>query len=675
MDENKATHPPKESFEVDDISIDEDDVAVIVDDDHTAATDGTAFVVDDLEDHPIHDQLPSVEEAKASLPHQVISTKRRNVLCYFVAGITTLILVITMIAVAVDKNDSNNKNTPTSTELTGRFEQVAQYLVDNGIATLPSMKEQKSPQRLAALFVADADLYQADMDNPTTELRFIERYVLALIYFEMNGPDWYNNYKFLSARDYCDWSETITTPSGRTFIKGVECDQDRKHVIGLDLSDNNLVGYHINDEIQFFTKLEKLHWHKNKLGGALPYTMKSLKNLKSVGLMDAALVGTVPDWIGDLTQLTSLGLSGNDFHGSIPTSMTKLTDLRILGLDGLGLSGNIEHLQTLKKLEALYLQDNSLTGNLDGDWWPVIRELDVSNNLLDGTLPSTLFHHQHLTILDVHHNMFYGDFPEDIVSNDQLELLCMEHNDLSGSISDRIGFLKNLKHLDISMNGFTGTLPDTIQELTDLRHLTTSGNKFAEQPLMDLSMLSQLQDVSMKGNNLIGTLPESLGMLTNLQLMDFDGNHFSGSIPTWFGLLARLDHLLLNRNELSGSIPHQLSNLHGLRVLLLDGNNLTGNANTICDARSPSLAHFIADCYPGRDGSPPEVECRCCTMCCSDDDPECNNKAWTSNYDPKYQYGYIRQEYGYSLDQAPEEWSKVARESGIGSSPPPSSSP
>jgi Leucine-rich repeat (LRR) protein len=643
MSINKA-YPPKESFEVDDISIDEDDVAIII-------PDGDVFAVaDDLEDQTIHDQLPSVEEAKANLPHSPLDGNKKRKLCFIATGITALILLITIIAVAAGKNNHKAH----STEIKGRFEEVANFLVSNGISTLPAMKEHSSPQRLAAAFVADADLYQADMSRANL-LRFVERYLLVVIFYETSGPQWTNKYKFLSARDHCEWSENVTRPAG-TFIKGVECDANGR-VIGLDLSNNNLVGYHINEEIQFFNNLEKLHLYKNKLGGALPNTMKSLKNLKSLGLMDSGLRGTIPDWIGDLTQLTTLALSENEFHGSIPSSVAKMTDLRILGLDGLGLSGNIDHIKGLQKLEALYLGDNSLTGNLSGDMWPVIRELDVSNNLLDGSIPSMIFHHKHLTVLDIHQNMFYGNFPDDIVSNEKLEYVSMQHNALLGSVSDRIGFLTNLKHFDISMNGLTGTLPDTIQELTSLRYLTTSGNNFTEQPLMDLSMLSDLQDLAMKGNNLIGNIPESLAMLSNLQLMDLDGNHLSGSIPTWFGLMGRLNLLLLNRNELTGTIPKELSNLHGLKILLLDGNNITGSANDICEAPI-ALVHFVADCYPGRDGSRPEVECRCC----SDDDPECNNQAWTSNYDPKYQYGYIRQEYEYSLDQAPEDWSKIAKE-------------
>lgn len=646
-------YPPAKSFECDASSLDEEDVAIVI-------TSDVTVTFEDLEDQPIHDQLPSVEEAKATLSHLPSNHGKKRRLCYIGAGIAVLITLITIIAVAVSNNKSN-KNT--SIELTGRYQEVVKFLYGNGISNLPSFGERESPQHLAALFVADADLFNAEMSDANLH-RFVERYVLAVIYFETKGPEWTNNYKFLSAHDHCDWREEVTRPAG-TFVKGVECNSDGR-VIGLDLSHNNLRGYHIPEEIKWFEQLEKLHLYKNKLGGALPYKMRELKNLKSLGLMDAGLQGSIPDWFGELTQLTTLALSQNNLHGTIPDAITNLSNLRILGLDSTGLTGSINHVKGLKKLEALYLDDNKLTGNLEGDsLWPSLRELDVSDNLLDGTIPSTLFHSTDLTVVDIHQNMFFGNFPEQITSNEKLEFVSMSHNSLAGTVSDRIGFLKNLKLFDISMNILTGTLPDTIQELTNLRYLTTSGNRFSNQSMIDLSMLTELRDVSMKGNNLIGALPESLAELSNLQMLDLDGNSLTGTIPTWFGLMHSLEHLLLNRNELTGTLPEQLGNLKGLKVFLVDGNNFSGSAKAICDAPI-SLVQFVADCYPGHDGSKPEVECRCCTLCCNDDDPECNNVAWTSNYDPKYQYGYIRQEYGYSLDQAPPEWSKDIKEKAQG---------
>jgi hypothetical protein len=196
-----------------------------------------------------------------------------------------------------------------------------------------------------------------------------------------------------------------------------------------------------------------------------------------------------------------------------------------------------------------------------------------------------------------------------------------------------------------------------------LRSLTTSGNKFDSQPLMDLSHLSSLQDLSMKNNNITGRIPDWIGGLSGLQLLDLDANQLSGSIPSWIGLLTGLNHLLLNRNQLTGAIPTQLATMRDLDVLLLDSNSLTGSAKFLCDRAAeedfkvPSF--FIADCYPGQDGTAPEIDCRCCTTCCNDGDPTCNDKAWTSNVDSIWEYGFVRPNYKFDLSNAPAVYSKM----------------
>jgi hypothetical protein len=170
---------------------------------------------------------------------------------------------------------------------------------------------------------------------------------------------------------------------------------------------------------------------------------------------------------------------------------------------------------------------------------------------------------------------------------------------------------------------------------------------------MDLSKLTNLRELSMKDNNIIGSIPNWIGDLSSLQLLDLDANGLTGAIPSTIGNLKSMTHLLLNRNELTGTIPSEVQSMTKLNVILLDSNEITGNANAICDSPVIKPAAFVADCYPGQNGQSPEVECRCCTQCCSDDDPDCNNKTWTRNYDSSYKYGLMRQHYKFDLANAP----------------------
>jgi len=429
----------------------------------------------------------------------------------------------------------------------------------------------------------------------------------------------------------------------------------------MDLSNNNVDSDSIPYEVSFLTRLEKLHLFGNPLRGAFPNIYK-MSNLKSIGLMDTEIGGTIPNDIGYMSKLTTLAIGRTKMGPQIPRTISNLSNLRILGLDGLGLTGGIQYLLNLKKLEALYLEDNNLSGDFSAQNWSNMKELDVSNNMLTGSIPDSMVQNTNLQVLDLHANDFFGYFPTEIFTNDSLEYFSIHKNRFVGTLSDRIGFLKNLKHLDVSSNLLTGTLPDTIGLLTHLVSLNTSGNSFTRRPFGDfLSPLQSLQEISMKGNMLTGTIPEYIANLHYLKLLDLDGNELKGTISTYIGILKNLQALMLNRNYLSGTIPTELNKLERLSILLLDGNNLKGKTNEICHNPKPQLKHFVTDCYPSsmnEDG--PEVECRCCTLCCNDENIHCNNKDWSSSYDPKSHYGFIRPSFDFSVGEAPEGWQKKA---------------
>lgn len=76
-------------------------------------------------------------------------------------------------------------------------------------------------------------------------------------------------------------------------------------------------------------------------------------------------------------------------------------------------------------------------------------------------------------------------------------------------------------------------------------------------------------------------------------------------------------------------------------MVLLDANNFTGDGNPVCAQRE--LAFFVTDCAGGN----PEVDCECCNLCCSDDNPSCNDLDWTVNLDPIWEYGFNRHVYRF----------------------------
>jgi len=338
----------------------------------------------------------------------------------------------------------------------------------------------------------------------------------------------------------------------------------------------------------------------------------------------------------------------------IPKSFENLSNLRVLGMDGMGLVGGLTPISKLQKLEALYLEDNYLTEMPETLSWPSMIELDLSNNAFQGDLHNHFFEMTNLAVLDLNSNHFVGDFPAKFQPNESIQYLSLHDNGVSGTIPDRIGFLKNLKHLDLSLNSLQGTLPDTISLLTSLVSLSTAGNYFHEQTLDEtmFTPLTNLRDLSLKHNAFSGSIPESFGRFTNLRSLDLDKNSLVGPIPTALGRLQELVVLQLNRNLLTGTIPSELNRLEKLQILLLDQNHLEGQTKQLCGLSGPTLKHFTSDCYPSLNSEKgPEVECFCCTLCCNDEDPNCNDHDWTSSYDPKARYGYIRTSYEFTLDE------------------------
>jgi hypothetical protein len=75
------------------------------------------------------------------------------------------------------------------------------------------------------MFVADGDTYRMPMTQEK-HLQFIERYVLTLLYYHFNGPEWTYNLKFLDGTHHCEWWQEFSTTGGAALRMGVLCDDD-----------------------------------------------------------------------------------------------------------------------------------------------------------------------------------------------------------------------------------------------------------------------------------------------------------------------------------------------------------------------------------------------------------------------------------------------------------------
>ena len=111
--------------------------------------------------------------------------------------------------------------------------------------------------------------------------------------------------------------------------------------------------------------------------------------------------------------------------------------------------------------------DNWLIGEHIGNWHGVtvdedtghVINLELSDNNLDGSIPSELIDLAILEHLNLSRNNLYGNIPQEISDLGSLERLDLSFNDLSGSIPSALYKLGNLTYLNLSSNDLTGKIP------------------------------------------------------------------------------------------------------------------------------------------------------------------------------------------------------------------------
>jgi hypothetical protein len=118
------------------------------------------------------------------------------------------------------------------------------------------------------------------------------------------------------------------------------------------------------------------------------------------------------------------------------------------------------------------------------DWYGVEcdangRTLDLllSNNRLQGQIPSELVKLDSLRTIDFRGNYVIGRIPREIGSLVSLQNLRLNRNKLTFSIPTEIGFMTNLVSLELNENELVGTLPKEIIGIPTLSNIDLSSNR------------------------------------------------------------------------------------------------------------------------------------------------------------------------------------------------------
>jgi Leucine-rich repeat (LRR) protein len=386
--------------------------------------------------------------------------------------------------------------------------------------------------------------------------------------------------------------------------------------------------------------------------------LANLSSLVSITLdYNPYITGSLPTniWTSNLAStLRELSLSNTGLYGPLPTELSQLTKLSSLYLDDNAFTGSLTVLQSMTNLTHLYLEDNLWSTTLLDDNFFVeltqLKHLDMSNTSLRGPIPAHFFQLSSLEVLDLSNNQITGTLPTNISSGDSssvnillggslfggigsgsnLTYLSLHTNNITGAIPSSIGNLDRLITLDLSNNKFTGLLPVELGSLVNIEVLFLGKNNFTSNPIPEWigNLGKTLTELSLKASSLTGTIPSWIGdKLPELLLLDLGQNGLVGTIPQELRNCVDMVVLILNSNKLTGQLG--LGELRNLETILIDDNDLTGNTNAMCEHE---IEYFISDCSkdPSVVG---EIDCSCCTLCCTDVNVTCNDADWLANHE------------------------------------------
>ncbi|KAI3924517.1 hypothetical protein MKW92_016654 [Papaver armeniacum] len=281
----------------------------------------------------------------------------------------------------------------------------------------------------------------------------------------------------------------------------------------IDLSNNSLSGV-IPSSIGYCTSLKYLNLCDNNISGTVPNELEQAKSLIYLQIDVNNLEGTFPESIQKLKYLEVLqigdnnfkilSLRSNKFNGSIPNDIVNLHELQILDLSMNNLSGPIPmKLGNLAKLTSRH-GDNFSPG-----YYTTLR----FHFALKGTVTDFVQLNLVSTLIDLSSNILEGSIPEEISLLKGLGLLNLSHNLLSDNIPTSVGNMSSLESLDLSSNSLWGNIPQS------------------------LTLIDSLGFLNLSYNNLSGKIPRG----NHFDTLSFDGSAFAGNNLLLCGLPTQME--------------------------------------------------------------------------------------------------------------------------------------
>ncbi|MGK3751250.1 MAG: hypothetical protein ACI8RD_003550, partial [Bacillariaceae sp.] len=523
----------------------------------------TIYLVDDTTNNDITDDNDS------SSSNKYLGFLRRKMICRIgICLIVAIFVVTSFVVVAAMSRQQNQKqsssssssirgggstssNTSTAVKISNdeRLESIIQFLSSGTTSEISSTKDlydSTSPQYRAAKWLADDDserlVVPTSSTTTTSPFNFVQRYVLAVLYFALGGggggdsnngssSSWINDYHFVSNDQHeCSWFETVLVDNSNNNNNkindgggdDIDAEEDKEDGGSIQSQQYYAMGVTCDRDLQVRSiSLRKL---LTKIFGLLTcnaatYTNNSLVYLffvhshHYIALHYSFLVMFLFDH--SLFDVYNINYkASNNLKGSIPREIQYLSKLDYLDLSQNSIDGTIPHRELfsqnyLVQLEYLNLKDNQLTGPILPPYsWMLgnsLRFLDLSNNNLHLLQDVKSIEKDNISgVSESWHNSAH-------LGATTLETLIIGGNNNNNPVDDE-------KNEDITTaTATTFVIPEQIRLLTNLRELSLNNlTLHGTIPSWIGSELRHLKSLLLHDNNFVGTVPESVGSLPNL---------------------------------------------------------------------------------------------------------------------------------------------------------------
>ena len=301
------------------------------------------------------------------------------------------------------------------------------------------------------------------------------------------------------------------------------------------------------------------------------------------------------------SHLTTFTVSNNQLTGTIPWfhNFDKLSGLEVLDLSNNLLVGTItSSINQMSNLRYFNVSHNQLTGSID-----ILSSSGVTLEEQQASLRNTTAGGRSLLeVIDVSYNQLGTNNDNDNnvllptyygVAFPQLHTLKLNNNEYLGkTIPSELGYLHDtLQVFDVSNNAFTGILPSQLSTLTNLQYFNVENNMLRGTiPTDYINLLRSAADPFVEGSTAPELPSSNSASSSKLEYFNIQNNMFTGTI----------DFLCISNDE-EGKDGGANEN---------DDNNGTGGSYSSAIAVVP-LITIIADCDPTTGGGG-VVTCSCC---------------------------------------------------------------